>query len=436
VFYAWGEPVWLSLLLFSSVFDWTTALVIDQSRGRPAARFALLASLVMNLTLLGSFKYADLFVETVNALVGTSLPPPGFALPVGISFYTFQSISYVVDVYRGEVPAQRRFGDFLLFLSLFHQLVAGPIVRYVDVAHALEHRVITPAYVLEGGTRLCVGLFKKVAVANIAGELLRPLLDGDLATLPAAAAWLGLTLYALQIYFDFAGYSDMAIGLGLLFGFRYRENFDDPYAARSATDFWRRWHMSLGSFFRDYVYLPLGGARRRGWRNLFVVWALTGLWHGASWNFALWGLYYGALIALERSLLRRVLERVPAAVQHGYLVIVVLVGWSMFYFVDLQRLASFWSAALGAASPLGAAGRATPSAGDIVAQNIFWLIGAVALCTPWPARLVARTRGALIARAGSVVDAVSVAVIDVALLVVSIALLVGGSYNPFLYFRF
>jgi alginate O-acetyltransferase complex protein AlgI len=432
LFYAWGEPVWLALLLFSSVVDWSCALVIEEHRGRRPARLALLFSLAMNLTLLGSFKYADLVVDTVNALAGLRVSSPGFALPVGISFYTFQSISYVVDVARGDVPAQRRFGDFLLFISLFHQLVAGPIVRYVDVARDLTHRTITRADIVIGSTRLCVGLFKKVALANVAGDLARPLLDGDLASLAVVDAWLGLSLFALQIYFDFAGYSDMAIGLGRMVGFRYRENFDDPYAARSVTDFWRRWHMSLGSFFRDYVYVPLGGRHHRPWRNLVIVWGLTGLWHGASWNFVLWGLYMGTFIALERVLLARVLAALPAACSHAYAVVVIVSGWALFYFTDGGRLAAFAAAATGwhSAPWLG------PATTALVTENLFWWLGALALCTPWPARAVVGSAEALRDLFGTGVQATVVAAVDVVLLVLCIALLVGGSYNPFLYFRF
>ncbi|MBM4279404.1 MAG: MBOAT family protein [Deltaproteobacteria bacterium] len=432
LFYAWGEPVWISLLLLSSLSDWTAALVIDRWRGRRAATVALVVSLALNLLLLGSFKYADLITATTNALTGLSLRSPGFSLPVGISFYTFQTISYVVDVWRGDVRAQPRFDKFLLFVSLFHQLVAGPIVRYADVAHDIDHRVVTRSGLLEGASRFCVGLGKKVLLANVAGELVARHLDGDLTALPAAHAWFGLAMYTLQIYFDFSGYSDMAIGMGRMIGFHYLENFDHPYAARSVTDFWRRWHISLGSFFRDYVYIPLGGKHRHPTRNLFVVWGLTGLWHGASWNFVLWGLFHGALIALERLFVRRALERLPRALQHAWLLLVVVVGWALFYFTDLHRLRLFFAAAAGLApGPLAPEALATT-----LTTHATWLVVAALLCTPLPGRAVDAARAALRQRRGVATDAVVTAVVDVLLLLLAVALLVGRTYNPFLYFRF
>jgi alginate O-acetyltransferase complex protein AlgI len=396
------------------------------------ATAALWASLTLNLILLGSFKYADLITSTVNTLTGLSWTSPGFTLPVGISFYTFQTMSYVVDVWRGHVRAQPRFDKFLLFVSLFHQLVAGPIVRYADVAHDIDHRVVTRDGLLQGSTRFCVGLCKKVLVANVAGELVARTLEGDLSTMSAADAWFGLAMYTLQIYFDFSGYSDMAIGMGLMVGFRYLENFDHPYTSRSVTEFWRRWHMSLGSFFRDYVYIPLGGKHRHPYRNLFVVWGLTGLWHGASWNFVLWGLYHGTHIALERLFLRRVLERLPRALQHAWLMLVVVVGWALFYFTDSRRLAAFLVAAVGqTGAPL-----VGTSFASTVQTHVFWLALALLWCTPLPGRALTAARVVLRRASNVAVDAVVIASADVVLLLFAVALLVGRSYNPFLYFRF
>jgi alginate O-acetyltransferase complex protein AlgI len=442
LFYAWGEPVWLSLLLLSSFSDWSMALVVERYRGRAPATVALVVSLGLNLTLLGSFKYADLITSTVNTLTGLSLHAPGFTLPVGISFYTFQTMSYVIDVWRGDVRAQPRFDKFLLFVSLFHQLVAGPIVRYADIAHEIDHRVVTRRGLLEGSTRLCIGLAKKVVLANVAGELAGRFLEGDLTTSSTAEAWFGIAMYTLQIYFDFSGYSDMAIGMGLMIGFHYLENFDQPYASRSVTEFWRRWHMSLGTFFRDYVYIPLGGNRRRPLRNLFVVWGLTGLWHGASWNFVLWGLYHGTHIALERLFLRRVLERVPRFVQHAWLLFVVVVGWALFYFTDLARLGVFARTAFGLHTTAATTASPTlspvlsPALSSTLQTHALWLVVAWALATPLPGRLWSWTITALRTRRGPGVAAVVVVVVDVALLLVSVALLVGRTYNPFLYFRF
>ncbi len=341
IFYAWGEPVWVALLVFSTLFDYFNALVVERNRDNWKGRAALAVSIAGNLLILGFFKYAGFIADNLNRLLGTELQIAAFGLPIGISFYTFQTISYVVDVYRGETEAQPSFLKLLLFVSLFHQLVAGPIVRYKDIAAEIEHRVETPEQFHDGVSRFIVGLGKKVLIANTAGNICESFLGVDYARLPVTGAWLGIFLFALQIYFDFSGYSDMAIGLGRMFGFTYKENFNYPYISRSATEFWRRWHISLGSFFRDYVYIPLGGNRRHYIGNLFVVWSLTGLWHGASWNFVLWGLYYFVLIVLEKKFLLQVFAKLPAIVSRLYLWTAVLVGWVLFYHVDLGEALEF-----------------------------------------------------------------------------------------------
>jgi len=422
-FYAWGEPIWISLLLASTLFDYSVARVIARVRGTGWARVALVASLGVNLGLLGTFKYAGFVVDTVNGLAGTQLSAPGFALPIGISFYTFQSISYVIDVYRGEVVAQRSYLKFLMFVSLFHQLVAGPIVRYSHIASEIDHRTETLSDFSAGITRLCIGLFKKVVIANVAGELVKRYLDADVGRLTVGEGWFGLACYTLQIYFDFSGYSDMAIGLGWMFGFHYHENFAHPYVARSVTEFWRRWHISLSTFFRDYVYIPLGGKERWPYRNLFIVWGLTGLWHGASWNFVLWGLYYGLFIALERLALRRVLERLPRLLQHAWLLLVVMLGWALFYFTDLHRLGAFLRLVFG----LSGAALVGPDLAGVLREHVFWLGMAVALCTPVAHALRKRFE----ARPNALALAANLVIV-----LVATALLVGKSYNPFIYFRF
>lgn len=431
-FYAWGEPVWVTLLIYTSVIDWLVGLWIERTRGTAMAKLALTVSLCSNLTLLAVFKYSDFFLGSINHLLGTHLPAFGAALPIGISFYTFQTISYVIDVYRGAVPAQRKFTNFILFVSLFHQLVAGPIVRYVHIAHEIENRKHDPAAFSMGLHRMCIGLAKKVLIANVAGEWVHQLLDGNLAQLAMADAWLGLAIYAIQIYFDFSGYSDMAIGLGLMFGFHYQENFDHPYTSASVSEFWRRWHISLGTFFRDYVYIPLGGNRSRPWRNLLIVWGLTGLWHGASWNFVLWGLYFGLFIALERLVLTRVLEALPRIARHAYLLVVVVVGWALFYFTDTARLFECFRALAGAGSG-GLVGSST--AADIGGRTI-WLCLALAGCLPVVAWL--RERGLAFSLTGPRTSQgfAILLVADLALLLASSASLVGQNYNPFIYFRF
>jgi alginate O-acetyltransferase complex protein AlgI len=433
LFYAWGEPVWVLLLLLTSAMDWWLALQIERHRDTPRARVALVTSLVVSLGLLGVFKYAGFVVENLNRVTGAKLAVPSFTLPIGISFYTFQSISYIVDVYRGEVAAQPRFSRYLLFISLYHQLVAGPIVRYVEVAREIGDRVHLPQTFARGVSRFCVGLLKKVAIANTAGELAGRFLDSDLSTLAVTESWFGIAAYTLQIYFDFSGYSDMAIGMGWMFGFHYAENFQHPYIARSIGDFWRRWHISLSSFFRDYVYIPLGGNRRQVWRNLAVVWLLTGLWHGASWNFVLWGAYYLALLVNERLWLGRLLARLPRAVGHLYVLPTVMLGWALFYFTDLSRLAMF----LRVASGTSAAPWSSLELQTVVREYALWLAVACVAVTP-VRRLVAVRLGYGEApgwlppwlrqplAVGGQVAAVAIATI----------LLAGKSYNPFLYFRF
>ena len=270
-FYAWGEPVWITLLIFSSFVDYINGIYAEKYRGKRGAKIAVISSLIINLGLLALFKYSGFMVENINTLFSINLKVPGYSLPIGISFYTFQTISYVLDVYKGNVRAQKSFWKFLLFVSLYHQLVAGPIVRYSDIATEIDERETNLDKIIEGAIKVCVGLAKKVILANTAGYYASAYMDGDLSMIPVAAAWFGIIMFTFQIYFDFSGYSDMAIGLGKIFGFTYPENFNYPYISKSATEFWRRWHMTLGSFFRDYLYIPLGGNRRRVYFNLFVV---------------------------------------------------------------------------------------------------------------------------------------------------------------------
>lgn len=444
LFYAWGEPVWTILLIFSASADYVHGRIIEGHRGKWQARAALISSLVINLGLLGLFKYSGMMVQSINALLGTHLAWREFSLPIGISFYTFQTISYTIDVYRGRVQAQKSFWKFLLFVSLFHQLVAGPIVRYRDIAREIEDRRFNIRTFSSGLSRFSIGLAKKVLIANSTGAVAAGFLDlsGSTAASTVLGAWWGILMFAFQIYFDFSGYSDMAIGLGRMFGFHYGENFRYPYVSRSAGEFWRRWHISLGSFFRDYLYIPLGGNRRFYVRNLLIVWFLTGLWHGASWNFVLWGLYYGFFIALERGvglIVRRASlgfdggfpagRKISAVFGHIYLIIITLVGWSIFYFTDTGQLGKFLRLMLGWSGADLANARLWYS----VKANLFLAIFAALASTPMlPALWKSVTRSAKenlpflrYLRLG-----------DLLLLIVSTAMLVGASYNPFLYFRF
>lgn len=431
-FYGWGEPIWVGLLVVSSSVGWLVGLWIERCQTLVWKKIAVACAVIANLCLLGIFKYSDFIVENINYAFITGLDTPGFSLPIGISFYTFQILSYVVDVYRGEVRAQRKFLDFLLYVSLFHQLVAGPIVRYVHIANEINNRVHTWNDFSRGLHRVCVGLFKKVFIANVAGEWAQRTLGGDLSTLSVADAWLGLAMFTIQIYFDFSAYSDMAIGLGMMFGFHYRENFNYPYIAKSVTDFWRRWHISLGTFFRDYVYIPLGGNKSWAFRNLFIVWALTGFWHGASWNFMLWGLYFGVLIALERLFIERMLNALPVAISHFYLMMIVTLGWALFYFTDLSRLIDFFEILFGvnAASIVGATTK------DDLTSHALWLVLAVLWCMPVGTWLQDKYRCLRFERWRPATQSFSLLVVDLSLLLASTALLVGQSYNPFLYFRF
>lgn len=430
-FYSWGEPVWILVMIFSATVDFVNALLIQQYRKTHWAKFFLVLSIAINLSLLILFKYSAFLYENINALFGLQLEIPTFSLPIGISFYTFQTISYVVDVYRGEVKAQRSYLKYFMFVSLYHQLVAGPIVRYAHIANEIENRVTLVEDISKGINRFCIGLFKKVFIANIAGELVLQYLGGDMSNLSVGGSWFGLLMFSLQIYFDFSGYSDMAIGLGWMFGFHYHENFNYPYTAISATDFWRRWHISLGTFFRDYVYIPLGGNKKNPYLNLLIVWFLTGLWHGASWNFILWGLYFGLLIALEKLFLKRVFDFLPRFFSHVYLLFAALMGWGIFYFTDMFRLGEFYSILFGLT---------THPAWDfelglVVKSHLFWMLGAMILCMP----VYHYVKDWLTTRFSKlVVRRMELATIgfNLVLLLISVSLLVGKSYNPFLYFRF
>ena len=426
IFYAWGEPVYVFLLLFCALLNWLFGRGIDRKgKGRT---FWLVVGLVCNLAILGTFKYLGFFADLLGRF-GLSVQVPELALPIGISFYTFQSISYLIDVYRKESHAQRRFGDLLLYISMFPQLIAGPIVRYGTIAKEIHGRHVSWEDVADGSFRFLVGLGKKVILANQLSEVSDQFLAGNLASLTTAGAWVGLLAFTLQIYFDFSGYSDMAIGIGRCLGFHFKENFDHPYCCNSITDFWRRWHISLGSFFRDYLYIPMGGNRRHQFLNILVVWFLTGLWHGASWNFVLWGLYFGLIVALEKYTILRAKDRIPGFVLHLYSLILVVLGWGIFYFVDFGRMTEFFRVLFGQAEQL------TDFTVGSALRSRFWLwIAAVVCCLPlgrWLHGLIGEKHVM-----GRSVLAFSKLILAVALLSVSVALLVGATNNPFIYTRF
>lgn len=428
VFYAWGEPLGVLLLLFTAFFNWLLALVVESCRGHWSSKLALWFAISLDLSLLGLFKYSGFICSNINSLLGTSIGAPGLVLPIGISFYTFQIISYIVDVYRGEVWAQRSYFKFLLYVTMYHQLVAGPIVRYQWIEEEIDHRTVNLEEIWGGFCRFCVGLAKKVLVANVAGELASGFLDGDLSRLSAMGAFLGMLLFTIQIYYDFSAYSDMAIGMGRIFGFHYNENFNYPYIASSVTDFWRRWHISLSTFFRDYLYIPLGGRYHHQFRNIVVVWLLTGLWHGASWNFVLWGAYYGFLLILEKYFLLQWLEKLPGVAGLIWSWVVVFFGWSIFYYTDFSRLGGFFTALFG-----GTESFSNAEVELIFLNNIFWFCISLIFCLPILPALKGYLRSFKRCRRGMVILQ---AIVCTVILVLSTAQLVGQSYNPFLYFRF
>ncbi len=426
IFYAWGEPLWIVLMLFSSLFDYGNGLLIEKWHGTNKAKIMLWVSIIGNLALLMSFKYGGFIWENINAIVALPFDKPTNTLPIGISFYTFQTISYCVDVYRGEVKAQKNLLNFMLFVSVFHQLVAGPIVRYQLIAGQLEKRSVNWEDISIGINRFCFGLFKKVIIANVAGELVQKYLENGFNDLSSAEAWFGIIMFSIQIYFDFSGYSDMAIGLGRMFGFHYGENFRHPYAAISVADFYKRWHISLGTFFRDYVYIPLGGNRKYQLRNIMIVWLLTGFWHGASWNFVLWGFYFGCFMIIEK-LLEKYLAKTPRVLRHLYTLILIVFSRAIFYFVDFTQLKAFVVKLFVSSNSM--------SAGFItdLTEHVFWFVLVVLLCIPWDE--IYKKDSKVYLRASSW-NHYARPFLNVALLFLSTVMLVDATYNPFIYFRF
>ena len=425
VFYAWGEPGYLLLMAVSILLGWLFGLLIGKYRGTARARLFLVLSVAVSLGLLGWFKYADLAVNTLNAL-GLNLPLPHVALPIGISFYTFQILSYTIDVYRGDALPQRSPVDFGAYVSMFPQLIAGPIVRYSDVARQLKHRTHSLEKASLGVRRLLIGLGKKVLIANQLGQL--TVLFRESRQPSVLYVWIYAAAFALQIYFDFSGYSDMAIGLGKIFGFDLLENFNYPFISRSISEFWRRWHMSLGGWFRDYLYIPLGGNRvsRPRWAlNLLVVWSLTGLWHGAAWNFVLWGLLFALLLALEKLWLGRLMEKLPGWLVRIPVLAVLLVSFVLFNADSLSQALS------DTAGMFGLGGLPLTSADTLYHLRSYGplLLLAMVGATPLPRNAVRRLEGS---RVLPWLEPVALC----ALLLAVTAFLVGGSFNPFLYFRF
>lgn len=429
VFYAWGEPKYVFLMIFSILVNYIFGRLMDKHReNKKRLKLMLVLSVVIDLGLLSVFKYTDFIITNVNAIFGANFDLLNIALPIGISFYTFQAMSYTIDVYRDDVRVQKNLIDFGMYITMFPQLIAGPIVRYADVQDQLADRSVTTADFSEGVMRFVVGLGKKVLLANQMGAVWSDIyaLGGDVSAL---MAWTGAIAYTFQIYFDFSGYSDMAIGLGRMFGFKFPENFRYPYQSVSITDFWRRWHITLSTWFKEYLYIPLGGNRRglaRQALNLLIVWSLTGFWHGAGWNFVLWGLYYFVILFIEKLFLLKALDKLPKFFRHVYALLLIIIGWVIFASDDVSVLLPYLGSMFGANGAIGGMDVYT-----LLTKAVLLIICCVA-STELPKKLFLSAAGAMNEKAAFTLKSV----LTIALLALSMILLIGDSYNPFLYFRF
>lgn len=434
IFYAWGEPVYVFLMIGSTVVAYITGLLADKTvKGRKAwvPKVSLIVAILWNMGLLLFFKYTDFFINNANDIFGLHIKLLGLKLPIGISFYSFQTLSYVIDVYRGDVKAQKNYLTLGTYVALFPQLIAGPIVRYKDVAEQMKNRKETMGNFAAGVHRFTIGLGKKVLLANSIGALFDTISSTPQSEMSVTAAWLGIIAYTFQIYFDFSGYSDMAIGLGKMFGFDFLENFNYPYISDSITEFWRRWHMSLSSWFRDYVYIPLGGNRKGKLRqcvNIMIVWFLTGFWHGANWNFMIWGVYFGVILLCEKLFLLKALTKIPKFIGHIYALILIVIGWGIFAFDDFGKLTQNFKNMFGISD-----------ISFINDQAVAWLatyaltfVILITASTPLIKKIGTLVKGGFPALYSCVLQPVMV----LGLLILCTAYLAGNSFNPFLYFRF
>lgn len=433
IFYAWSRPEWLILLLVSITGNYFFGLMIDKYRGTGKAKLGVALSLVLSLGMLAVFKYTDFFIGNINGIFGTSIPLTNIALPIGISFYTFQIISYIMDVYWDKVPVQKNYGKLLLYISLFPQLVAGPIVRYNTIVNEIDKRTSSYDDISTGITRFIYGFGKKTIIANALYEIVEKYFGNDVGSLSVAGTWYAVILYALYVYYDFSGYSDMAIGLGRIFGFRFDENFRYPFVSKSITEFWQRWHISLGTFFRDYLlYVPIFGKRRK-YAGLLLVWFCTGFWHGASWNYIIWGLYFGLFVFIEQLIGKKRLKKVPAVIMHIYAKLIIIVGFGIFYFNDksggISALGTFFG------NLVGANGNMLIDLGTQTSfmNNIFLIIAAIVCSTP----VIPVIRKKLLETdAGQNAVGISTVVSNVVILAVGTLMLVSSTNNPFLYWQF
>lgn len=430
IFYAWGEPIYILIMLFSTVFDYINGLLIDKFQKKNQHKYAkivLIVSVVGNLAILGFFKYSDFLISNINSLFNSNISLLAIALPIGISFYTFQTMSYTIDVYKQNVKAQKNFISFATYVTLFPQLIAGPIVKYRDVSESLENRKENITDFSEGIKRFIIGLFKKVMIANNAGFIWESIHSLPYSEISLSLAWIGAICYSLQIYYDFSAYSDMAIGLGKMFGFHFLENFNYPYIAKSITDFWRRWHISLSSWFKEYVYIPLGGSRKTIARtviNLLIVWFLTGLWHGASWNFVVWGLYFGVLLIIEKFVLKKVLDKMPSFIGHLYTLFFVIISWVIFACPTLEDGLNYISIMFNFNNEI----ISTESIYLISTHFVLFIIAIIG-CTPIFKKIKEKLKN-------NKIFMIIEIIICLILFFISLSFLVGSTYNPFLYFRF
>ena len=429
LFYAWGEPLCVFILIISAALNYILAFAIDKYRGKLMGKLAVFFAVFFDLAVLGIFKYSGFIAENLNALLPLNLPVPDIKLPIGISFYTFQIISYVIDCHWEKVSVQKSFPKFLMYVSLFPQLVAGPIVRYSTIESEINNRRTTLDDLSSGVSRIAVGLAKKVILANNLSIIVEAFFGSDIKNLSVTGTWYAVIIYAMQIYFDFSGYSDMAIGLGRIFGFHFDENFNYPFICKDVSEFWQRWHISLSTFFRDYLlYVPIFGKRRK-YGGLFLVWFCTGLWHGASWNYIIWGLYFGMFIFIEQLIGKKKMKKIPLAVRHIYNKIVIIIGFGIFYFEDLSRLGDFFKNLIG----LNSNSFIDEFTKLSVTNNLYLIIIAVICCFP-VAKVIQNLAKKNIGFSYTI--AASRVAVNIALLLVSSILLVDATNNPFLYFRF
>ena len=434
VFYAWGEPIYITIMLFSTVFDYINGLLINKFKKQyknKKAKFILINSVIVNLGILCFFKYSNFFIDNLNNIFNFNINLLKVTLPIGISFYTFQTMSYTIDVYQGAVKVQKNFIDFGTFVTFFPQLVAGPIIKYRDIEQQLSNRKESINDFSYGIKRLITGLFKKVILANNIGIIWSQISMQPLNTLPVLDAWLGAIAFTLQIYFDFSGYSDMAIGLSKMFGFHFPENFNHPYESKSITEFWRRWHISLGTWFKEYVYIPLGGSKKGKLilvRNLLIVWTLTGFWHGASWNFVIWGLYFGILLILEKLIFSKYLSKLPNFFKHIYTMFFIIVSWVIFAFEDISSVWQYFRAMFG----INMVGIINSEFLYLISTHAFLIIICITMSTSIISKLWTKIKN----KENSLRLNIFEKIIYIFMFFISICFLIGSTYNPFLYFRF